>query len=332
MQRLRNYSIELILVLSLVMAVGFFGYLGYGLVSPAVGSEDYSSSRVLEYVDVQMAFGTRVVGTQPSVETGEWLVMQLRNMGWNVYIQPFIVPVPSTTSVIPSSRRDENGNVTARNIIAVRQSLQAGASVGLLVSHYDTRAFADADPDRARRLLPAPGANGGAAATALLLEIARTLNLPETGPTICLVFLDAEDNRGIEGWVEPFGNDYFLRGVEENIPECADPRFAVALDFVGGLNQRLLMADKDDEQLRNAIWDVAAGLGFEEWFVREVRASSAGFQTALQRAGIPTVAIIDVDYPFRYTTADVADKLSEESILRVGQTLKTWLEAGAPTN
>ncbi len=44
------------------------------------------------------------------------------------------------------------------------------------------------------------------------------------------------------------------------------------------------------------------------------------------RRGIPTVDIIDFDYPYWHTVEDTADKASPESLERVGRTLETWLE------
>jgi glutaminyl-peptide cyclotransferase len=39
------------------------------------------------------------------------------------------------------------------------------------------------------------------------------------------------------------------------------------------------------------------------------------------------VDIIDFDYPYWHTVEDTADKASPESLLRVGQTIQTWLES-----
>jgi hypothetical protein len=46
--------------------------------------------------------------------------------------------------------------------------------------------------------------------------------------------------------------------------------------------------------------------------------------------GIPTVTLVDYDYPQRATTEDTIDKLSADSFASVGETLTAWLEAQAP--
>ena len=42
--------------------------------------------------------------------------------------------------------------------------------------------------------------------------------------------------------------------------------------------------------------------------------------------GIPAVDIIDFDYPYWHTVEDTADKVSPDSLERVGRTLEEWLE------
>jgi Zn-dependent M28 family amino/carboxypeptidase len=48
--------------------------------------------------------------------------------------------------------------------------------------------------------------------------------------------------------------------------------------------------------------------------------------TPFAQQGIPAVDIIDFDYPYWHTTADTADKLSPDSLERVGRTLQIVLE------
>ncbi|NIQ57793.1 MAG: SUMF1/EgtB/PvdO family nonheme iron enzyme, partial [Gemmatimonadetes bacterium] len=48
------------------------------------------------------------------------------------------------------------------------------------------------------------------------------------------------------------------------------------------------------------------------------------------RRGIPAVDIIDFDYPYWHTTQDTPDKVSAESLERVGRLLEVWLEEILP--
>ena len=44
--------------------------------------------------------------------------------------------------------------------------------------------------------------------------------------------------------------------------------------------------------------------------------------------GIPAVDIIDFDYPYWHTTEDTLDKISPDSLERVGRVLEVFLESG----
>ncbi len=187
MRSLRNYSVELALVSALGLAVLFFGYLALGLVPRDSGDEDFAGSRALEAAGRQMAFGARVTATQSNLAMGDWLIDQLTSAGWDVVIQQF-----SAGAVV-------NG----RNLIAVRSPDQPPAAtapasfpVAILATHYDTRLAADGDPNPDNQTNPAPGANNGASGVAVLLELARTIDVNATGHTLCLAFFDADANAG----------------------------------------------------------------------------------------------------------------------------------------
>ena len=138
MQWMRAYRIELILVLILGMAVGFFGYLGYGLLNPQEATREFSGDRAHARVSEQLAYGPRSAGSEASDRMGDWLIDELRGMGWDVVIQPYPVTVAPTETL------------TARNIIAIRDGPMPDSPVAIVGTHYDTRLVADADADPAR--------------------------------------------------------------------------------------------------------------------------------------------------------------------------------------
>jgi hypothetical protein len=64
----------------------------------------------------------------------------------------------------------------------------------VLASHFDTRPWAESDPDPARREQAIPGANDGSSGLAVLLELAPLLAVqlaPEVG--FSLIFFDGEE-------------------------------------------------------------------------------------------------------------------------------------------
>lgn len=315
MQRLRAYSIELILISALLASVLFFGYLGFGLLRPDVVNEPFSGEKALATVSRQLDFGPRITGTEASLQMADWLVEQLRLLGWDVVIQPFTI----------------NEQVQGRNIIAVRSSPSLpGAPVALLTTRYDTRLAADADPDPARQQEPTPGANAGASGTAILLELARTLEIESTQHTVCLAFFDAESNGGLPGWDANIGSQLFVESLPGSVPRCASPRFVVGVDQAGAFDQRFFQNEASDALLNEAIWRTAANLELSARFPAQNRSMSLASTAAFADAGIATADVMSSDYPYRATLADTIDKLSAETLGVVGLVLETWLESEPP--
>lgn len=314
MSRLRLYTIELALVVILAAAVGYFGYLGYGLLTPEFVAEPFSGDRAYQYAAQQLEFGDRSTGSESNIRMGDWVVEELRILGWDVVIQPF-------TAL---------DGTPARNIIAIRSAESGSTRTGLLMTHYDTRLFADRDPDADNHIQPAPGANAGASGSAVLLELARSLDVNTTDHTICLVFLDGEENGGLDGWEESAGSAQFVRRLDEDLPRCRSPRFAIYLDLLGGDGHRFYAESTGSAALTTAIWDVGAELGHASVFINEPTWSAVDAHTRFVEMDVPAITMADYAYPHRDTLADTLEQLDPDSLGRVGVTLKTWLERGAP--
>ena len=314
MARLRLYSIELLLVFVLAAAVSYFGFLGYGLLTPAFVVEPFSGDRALSYVEKQVEFGDRSTGSPSNIRMGDWLIEELRLLGWDVVVQPFVAP----------------NNVAARNIIAIRSLTPTPTRTGMILTHYDTRMFADRDADPANHIQPTLGANAGGSGTAVLLELARTLDIANTGHTICLVFLDAEANADIDGWQGSLGSTQLVQRLDSDIPRCRAPRFGIYLDMVGGQSQRLFAETTSYPLLTKNVWEVAAELGHGSTFINEPTWSADDAHSRLREIEVPAITISDYSYPHRATMQDTFQQLSAETLGQIGSTLKTWLERGAP--
>lgn len=258
----------------------------------------FDGERALVLVEQQLAFGPRIPGTQAHLETGEWIVTMLEDLGWEAEIQPF----------------DAQG-IPARNLIA--RAPGQGPAI-LLGAHYDTRARADRDP-----LTPGaavPGANDGASGVAVLLELARVLPPGSLPYPLWLAFFDAEDGGGIEGrdWI--LGSTHFAETLETL------PAAVVIVDMVGDRDLQLYIEGNSDPALAAEIWEVAAGLGYDS-FIPEVRHTILDDHIPFVLRGIPAIDIIDFDYPAWHTTRDTLDQIGASSLEQVGRTLEAWLRA-----
>jgi Zn-dependent M28 family amino/carboxypeptidase len=143
--------------------------------------------------------------------------------------------------------------------------------------------------------------------------------LPEDSAQIWLVFFDAEDNGRIEGWDWILGSRAFVDELDFR------PEAVVIVDMIGDADQNIYIERNSSPNLVEEIWDIAAELGYEQFFISEPRHSMLDDHTPFLQAGIPAIDIIDFDYPYWHTTSDTVDKVSAQSLMVVGTTLQEWL-------
>jgi Zn-dependent M28 family amino/carboxypeptidase len=259
----------------------------------------FDGTLALELAAQQVAFGPRVPGTEAHDEAARWIADTLRDAGWEVETADFVTEAASGTNVVGRYGEGEAPPI-------------------LLGAHYDTRPVADRD--EASPTEPVPGANDGASGVAVLLELARVLPGDNLSRPIWLAFFDQEDGGGAAGgeWIQ--GSRAF---VDDLSPM---PAAVVVVDMVGDADLQIREEMNSDPVLRESIWQTAASLGFDA-FVPSVGYSMLDDHSPFVERGIPTVLIIDFDYPYWHTTQDTLDKLSAQSLEAVGRTLETWLRS-----
>ena len=151
----------------------------------------FDGQRAYELVAQQLEFGPRIPGSDGSRRAGEWIQQELKEAGWEIKIQSF-----------------NYHGIELRNFIGMAGPADDPPVV--LGAHYDTRPKADQDPSDPAA--PVPGANDGGSGVAVLLELAAAMP-PDTLPrAVWMVFFDAEDSGGIEGW------DWILGSISSCFP------------------------------------------------------------------------------------------------------------------
>ena len=281
--------------LLLVIALGWYAYSF--LSQPEPDATSFDGLRAYEDVKTQVAFGPRVSGTDAHAEVRAWMREQLESAGWQVEVQ-----------------ESESLGHPIFNVVAKRSDESPQIILG---AHYDSRMFADNDPDPVNHSLPTPGANDGASGVAVLLELARSL--PKDAPNVWLVFFDAEDNGRIAGW------DWILGSREFVANNPVQPRAVVIVDMIGDADLNIYRERNSDPELMDEIWSTAEGLGYGNQFISTYKFSMFDDHTPFLEAGIPAVDLIDFDYPYWHTANDTPDKVSPESLEAVGRTLWVWV-------
>lgn len=265
-------------------------------------SAKFDGGRAYSDVQTQVAFGARTPGSDAHAKVLDWTRAKLESAGWQVEIQ-----------------QSESMGHPIQNLVAHRTAAPPQLILG---AHYDSRIYANHDPDPNKWTQPVPGANDGASGVAVLLELARTL--PDNTVPIWLVFFDAEDNGDIPGWDWILGSKAFVANLR------VKPKAMVLVDMVGDTDLNIPMEANSDPVLRTSIWDTAAKLGYGNIFIPQTKYSIEDDHLPFIQAGIPAVDIIDLDYTYWHTTADTPDHVSAQSLQAVGDVLWTWLTQQNP--
>ncbi len=263
-----------------------------------VGASRFSGKRALEHVEEQCALGPRPVGSDANRATADYIADHLKTYGWEVEEQPFAY-----------------GEKPLRNIIGKKGE----GPLIILGAHFDTRPVADHDPDN--RAVPVPGANDGASGTAVLLELARVLGSKATDQAeIWLAFFDGEDQGELNGWPWCVGSTYVANNLTRR------PEYVIVVDMIGDADQQVYYEWTSSLWLQERLWAQAADLGYQRQFIAEHRYSILDDHTSFLQAGISAAVMIDFDYPYWHTTHDTPDKISADSLQRVGDILQNMLE------
>jgi len=178
-----------------------------------------------------------------------------------------------------------------------------------LATHYDTKLF------REFRFV---GASDGASSTAAVLELGRVLKARQNEFTIELLFFDGEE--AVVDWNRNNDNTYGSRRYVETAQRTgtlAGLKALVLLDMIGDRNLAIRRDSNSTPWLTDIIWASGAKLGHRAYFLSEETTIDDDHMPFL-RAGVPSVDIIDLDYPAWHTAQDDLDRVSARSLQIVG--------------
>ena len=256
----------------------------------------FDGERAYAHILAQNALGPRTPGSAAHAEFIEYAQKEFEQQGWDVSLQ-----------------QTERMGHAITNILATRRERPPV----LLMAHYDSRFFADNDPDPANHTVPVPGANDGASGVAVLLELARVLS---SDAPVGLLLVDAEDQGRIAGWDWILGSRAFAEALDYQ------PEAVILLDMIGDADLNIYKEHNSDPGLTDEIWAAAASLGYEQVFIPEYKYRMIDDHVPFIEKGIRAVDLIDFDYPDWHTIHDTPDKVSARSLQIVGEVLLAWLD------
>ena len=289
----------------------------------AVATPDFNADTAYSFTAAQVAFGFRTPGSRGQQACAEWLAAQMRRWCDTVIVQEF----PATLW--------DGTRVRGKNIIASLEG-HPGSPAGkriLLGAHWDSRLWADHDPDEANHRKPLPGANDGASGVAVLMEMARVMSGMRPGVAVDFIFFDVED-QGIPEWAGRYEDDTWCKGSQYWAQHPHTPYYTavygVLLDMVGTQQPRYTkeqVSMRYAPNITNKLWTAAAALGYGQVFVnQETDPILDDHLYVNQMAGIPMVDIVQNNvgvsfFPYWHTLQDDLSHVDRNSLRMTGTVL-----------
>ena len=292
----------------------------------------FNADSAFAFTAQQLEFGPRAMNTPGHERCAEWIIAKFKSFGCEVTTQQ-------------AQLKGYDGTMLkATNIMAqFRPELTTRI---LLCAHWDSRPWADNDPDKANWHKPILAANDAASGVAVMLELARLLQQktvdgktetlsPNIG--IDFVWFDAED-WGTPQWAEDqtgsgdswaLGAQHFAR----NLPQGYEARYGILLDMVGGQGARFYQEGVSLQfapAIVKKVWKAARQAGYGSFFPQKTGGMITDDHLPLnQYAHIPTIDIIpyypDCEQssfgPTWHTLADDLSHIDRATLKAVGQTM-----------
>ena len=285
------------------------------------GNFSFNSTAANESVHWQVELGPRLPGSNASFALRESIKENLTDWTFE-----------------EETHYREDFNLT--NLIATYKPFNSSSQEIYLVAHYDSRDRAERDDNESLRDIPIDGANDGASATAVLIEIGKIIPQMNLNHTVKLFFTDAEDQGeragiyGSKAWAENKTDD-----------ELSDISAFIVIDMIGDYDLHFTHVWPGTSELWLTIQSLAEALGLVEGeedclgnpgvdvFDIDTSHGVIDDHVAAFERGVPAIDIIDIHSGegaekwggYWHTHNDTIDKVSADSLGKIGQLLELGL-------
>ena len=325
-------SCTLILLACLPASVGS-QQPAYGLVDACETVDElrFDGDMANASVGWQVGLGPRIPGSNASEALRANITSDLESLGYTVH-----------------EETHQRYNMTLTNVFATWTPVNITTRGQLVLSaHYDSRNVADQDENESNRTLPVPGANDAASGVAVLLELARHIPNMTLSHEVVLFFNDAEDQQpkytlGAEAWAENLTQD-----------DINATHAFVLLDMVGDADLQLHDIAPGNATLKSRVVELGTSLGLVNGTTScngEPGLDVLHYETTVyvlddhvhaHNLGIPAIDLMDTSFgvpkPYTFgsywhTMEDTPDKVSAESLAKVGRLVELGLRTDAFVN
>jgi len=274
-------------VFVVLVATGSLPFTGDGGGNASAKTNRFDGHAAFALVEMQLSHGPRPAGSAQSRRLAE----KLRALLPNGRFQP-----------VPGGLRNVVGTVPGRD---PSRTVVVGA-------HYDTK-------DMAGFL----GANDGAGGTAAVVELARRLKPHTIGPTVQFVLFDGEESpRGVPD------SQFLLRGLRGSkvaAKAFGNAEAMILLDFVADRDLSIPREATSDPQLWARLRAAAQKAGVGAYFPASTGVGIEDDHTPFLRRRVPSIDLIDWDFPCYHRTCDNLSAVSEKSLDASGEAVASLL-------
>lgn len=278
----------------------------------AVQIPEFCADSAYQYVADQLAFGFRSPGSKGHEQCAQYLSDQMRRWCDTVIVQVF------------SATLWNGDSYKGKNIIASIAPEKENRV--LLAAHWDSRLWADQDPDEANHHSPIMGANDGASGVGALMEMARIMSSQRPEMGVDFIFFDMED-QGIPQWADIYKDNTWCLGSQYWAQYPHRPyyhaNYGVLFDMVGTDKLRFTKEEVSRNfapGVINKLFDAAAQMGYGKIFVD--RATDAILDDHLyvnQILHLPMADLVQNSergsfFPYWHTVNDNLDCINKESL------------------
>jgi glutaminyl-peptide cyclotransferase len=259
--------------------------------TPAV---HFESNRAWEHLRQLVAIGPRPSGSPAIEQTRKYIKDQLVSSGVAVTEQKWVDDTPA-------------GKITMVNLVATIPGARKDRIV--IAGHYDTKRFPQ---------FRFVGASDGGSSAAFVIELARVLNARKNPLTIELLFLDGEEavNEVWAGTDNTYGSRHYVDAAKKD-GSLSTLKALVLVDMIGDRNLTIRKDSNSTPWLTEMIWEAARRQKLEAEFQSSTTQIEDDHLPFL-KAGVPSVDIIDLEYPQWHTAQDTLDAVSARSLQVVG--------------
>jgi hypothetical protein len=288
-----------------------------------ISAAPFSADSAYVFIAKQASFGPRVPNTAEHRKCGLWLENTLKRFTTDVTVQSFKTTAYNGTSL------------DLKNIIASFNP-QATSRV-LLCAHWDSRPYADYDPDLSKHRTPIDGVNDGASGVGILLEAARQFSSKVPVIGVDIILLDGEDYGAPNNEKSELEDDWAL-GAQNWSKNPHKPgysaKYGILLDMVGAENATFTREGTSmyyAPDVMNKIWNIASRIGHSSYFVPENSNGITDDHLYINEIiKIPTIDIIHHDpstesgfFRHWHTTQDNIAVIDKNTLKAVGETVLT---------